>query len=145
MRLFVLLCSAFFLIACKSDLKNKSHYEVKNTQALNVPDGFDYKMDRNIRFQLQVFDHNGIEAQQVGIKIYYPVQSRQTSPSDSLPSIADIPSLIFSGQTDSHGYLEETLVIPVHLKSIQVQTSQLGIINKVSLPLNSHVIYHAFK
>jgi hypothetical protein len=102
-------------------------------------------MDRDITLQLQVFDHNGIEAQQVGIKVYEPSKATTSLPSDSAPVIADTPSLIFSGQTNNLGYLEESIIIPMHLEEIEIQVSQVGINNTVSLPLNNNIISYEFK
>jgi hypothetical protein len=50
------------------------------------------------------------------------------------PSIAPTAVLIYSGQTNSTGYLEETVRILMHLASVQV--SQFGINNRVSLDTN---------
>lgn len=145
MKLTLLFFSLFLLFACNSEKEIEQKQEIRNNQALNVPDGFDYKMDRDITLQLQVFDHNGTEAQQVGIKVYEPSKATTALPSDSAPVITDIPSLIFSGQTNSLGYLEESVVIPMHLEKIEIQVSQVGINNSVLLPLNNNVIFYEFK
>jgi len=101
---------------------------MNNPDALSVPNGFDYKMDRDIQFNLQVLDHNGVPGKFIGIQIFEP----------SL-------TLIYSGQTNSEGYLEEVVRIPMHLESVQVQASQVGINNLVSLDVNKDVIFHEFK
>ena len=85
-------------------------------------------MDRDIQFNLQVLDHNGVPGKFIGIQIFEP----------SL-------TLIYSGQTNSEGYLEEVVRIPMHLESVQVQASQIGINNLVSLDVNKNVIFHEFK
>ncbi len=145
MKLILFFCSLFLLFACNSEQEIEKKQEIKNNQALNVPDGFDYKMDRDITLQLQVFDHNGIEAQQVGIKVYEPSKATIPSPSDPAPAIAQMPSLIFAGQTNNLGYLEESIVIPMHLERIEVQVSQVGINNTVLLPVNNNIIFYEFK
>lgn len=105
-----------------------SNPAINNPAALNIPDGFDYKMDRDIQFNLQVLDHNGVPGKFIGIRIYSPSEA-----------------LIYSGQTDSTGYLEDIVRIPMHLESVQVQASQLGINNLVTLDVNKNVIFHEFK
>lgn len=119
--------------------------EKNNPSALNVPNGFDYKMDRDIQFNLQVLDHNGVPGKFIGIRIYEPSDHELSSDEVSAPSIAPAPVLIYSGQTNSTGYLEEIVRIPMHLESVQVQVSQLGINNRVALDVDKNVIFHEFK
>jgi hypothetical protein len=119
--------------------------EENNPSALNVPNGFDYKMDRDIQFNLQVLDHNGVPGKFIGIQIYEPSKHVLSSDDVSAPSIAPAPVLIYSGQTNSTGYLEEIVRIPMHLESVQVQVSQLGINNRVALDVDKNVISHEFK
>jgi hypothetical protein len=118
---------------------------MNNPSALNVPNGFDYKMDRDIQFNLQVLDHNGVPGKFIGIRIYEPSNHELSSDDVSAPSIEPTPILIYSGQTNSTGYLEEIVRIPMHLESVQVQVSQLGINNRVDLDINKTVIFHEFK
>lgn len=119
--------------------------EKNNPSALNVPNGFDYKMDRDIQFNLQVLDHNGTPGKFIGIRIYEPSGHQLSNDDVPAPSIAPTAVLIYSGQTNSTGYLEETVRIPMHLASVQVQVSQLGINNRVTLDTNKTVIFHEFK
>lgn len=142
------------LISCGGD-KSKSNNTpadpdinnpaINNPAALNIPDGFDYKMDRDIQFNLQVLDHNGVPGKFIGIKIYEPSEHQLSNDDESAPSIAPTAVLIYSGQTNSTGYLEDVVRIPMHLESVQVQASQLGINNLVILDVNKTVIFHEFK
>jgi len=137
------------LISCGGEKSESSsppiQLEENNPSALNVPNGFDYKMDRDIQFNLQVLDHNGVPGKFIGIQIYEPSKHELSNDDTSAPSIAPAPILIYSGQTNSTGYLEEVVRIPMHLESVQVQVSQLGINNRVSLNVNRTVIFHEFK
>ena len=118
---------------------------MNNPDALSVPNGFDYKMDRDIQFNLQVLDHNGAPGKFIGIRIYEPSEHVLSNDDAPAPSIAPTAVLIYSGQTNSTGYLEEIVRIPMHLASVQVQASQLGISNVVTLDTNKNVIFHEFK
>jgi len=135
------------LISCvKPKPKNNDlEIDIENPSALNIPDGFDYKMDRDIQFNLQVLDHNGTPGRFIGIRIYEPSNHELSNNDTEIPDIADSAALIFSGQTNNMGYLEETVRIPMHLESVQIQASQLGINNLVTLNLNNDVIFHEFK
>jgi hypothetical protein len=140
--------SILLLISCgggKSKSTPPIQVKMNNPSALNVPNGFDYKMDRDIQFNLQVLDHNGVPGKFIGIRIYEPSNHELSSDDVSAPSIEPTPILIYSGQTNSTGYLEEIVRIPMHLESVQVQVSQLGINNRVDLDINKTVIFHEFK
>jgi hypothetical protein len=149
MKILLFTLLTLLLISCGKDEpkpdKNELAINNDNPSALNVPDGFDYKMDRDIQFNLQVLDHNGTPGKFIGIRIYEPSDHQLSSNETAIPNIASSAVLIFSGQTNSMGYLEETVLIPMHLESVQIQASQLGINNLVTLNLNNDVIFHEFK
>ena len=138
------------LVAC-SDEKTKAANVLidnppqENPSALNVPNGFAYKMDRDITFHLQVFDHNGNAGYNIGIRIYEPSSHQLSSNELSAPAIAPKQAIIYSGQTDEFGYFEETVILPMHLENIYVQASQLGIQNSVIIDVNGDSIYYQFK
>ncbi len=140
----------FLLIACKEEVDNKSRQDpplnTDNPSALNVPDGFDYKMDRDITFKLQVLDHNGFPGQFIGIQIFEQSGQEVIDEDSSEPTHTTSATLIFSGQTNEMGYLEEIIQLPMHLENVQVQASQLGINNRVTLntKTNTNVIFHEF-
>ncbi len=140
--------SILLLISCgggKSKSNTPIELETNNPSALNVPNGFDYKMDRDIQFNLQVLDHNGAAGNFIGIKIYEPSQHELSNDDVPAPSIAPTAILIYSGQTNSAGYFEDIISIPMHLEAVQIQVSQLGINNLVTLDINKNVIFHEFK
>ena len=149
MKLILFSALTFLLLACAGD-QSKNNFPAKsngnnNPDSLNVPDGFDYKMDRDITFKLQVLDHNGKPGKYIGIKIYEPSEHVLSSDDTSMPNIEPKAILIYSGQTNGKGYLEESVTIPMHLKSVQVQASQLGINNLADLAVNKPVVFHEFK
>ena len=115
-----------------------------NSDGLNIPDGFDYQMNRDINFSFQVLDHNGSPGYFIGIRIYETTDHKMSSINESEPSIAPHPILIYSGQTDVLGYFAETIRLPMHLKSVQVQASQLGINNSIILEIRTDNIFHQF-
>lgn len=149
MKILLFALIALSLISCKEE-KSKENIpdsltHKNNPTSLNVPDGFDYKMDRDIQFKLQVLDPNGNPGRLIGIRIYEPSEHELSTTETAIPSIEPIPALIYAGQTDATGYLEEVVRIPMHLKSVQVQASQLGINNLVTLSITNDVIFHEFK
>jgi len=149
MNRLLIITITFLLFACKADEVEKTSRQdpslnSDNPSALNVPDGFDYKMDRDITFKLQVLDHNGLPGQFIGIQVYEQSEQEVYDDSSSVPIISTSATLIFSGQTNDNGYLEEIIRIPMHLESVQVQASQLGINNRVTLNTNTDVIFHEF-
>ncbi len=149
MKTILFAISILLLISCgggKSKSNNASvEPGINNPDALNVPNGFDYKMDRDIQFNLQVLDHNGAAGNFIGIKIYEPSQHKLSNNDVPAPSIAPTAILIYSGQTNSTGYFEDIVRIPMHLETVQIQVSQLGINNLVTLDINKNVIFHEFK
>lgn len=149
MKILLFVALTLSLVACGGG-KSKSNSDTSdpltnNPSALNVPDGFDYKMDRDIKFNLQVLDHNGIPGKFIGVRIYEP--SYHTLSADDVPAPSAEPTavLIYSGQTNSTGYLEEVVRVPMHLDSVQIQVSQLGINNQITLDADKSVIFHEFK
>lgn len=146
-RLLVILIS-FLIIACNQVEEDSSEHTAtfkENPNALNIPDGFDYKMDRDITFKIQVLDHNGLPSRHIGIQVYEFSGQEVVDEHLSAPTIPSAAILIFSGQTDEFGYLEESIRIPMHLTSVQIQASQLGINNRVTMNTNTDVIFHEFK
>lgn len=149
MKMIIFGVLTLLLISCGGG-KSKSNNPptdpvISNPDALSVPNGFDYKMDRDIQFNLQVLDHNGVPGKFIGIRIYEPSEHQLSNDDVPAPSIAPTAVLIYSGQTNSTGYLEDIVRIPMHLESVQVQASQIGINNLVSLDVSKNVIFHEFK
>lgn len=150
MKTILFTISILLLISCGGEKsKSKSNLplelETNNPSALNVPNGFDYEMDRDIQFNLQVLDHNGAAGKFIGIRIYEPAKHELSNDDVPAPSIAPKAILIYSGQTNSTGYLEDIVRIPMHLETVQIQVSQLGINNLVTLDINKNVVFHEFK
>lgn len=116
-----------------------------NPDALNVPDGFDYKMHRDITVRLQVLDHNQNPGRFIGVQIFEPSHAPNKNPRAKIPAVAKLPKLILRGQTNQTGYFEQQLRIPGHLEQLEVQVSQLGIINRAVLNVSSHDLFHEFR
>lgn len=151
MRLNILfLLLPFLLIACgggsSSGQTTTLEPEVPNNQsdnpdALNVPDGFDYKMHRDVTLKLQVLDHNSNPGKYIGVQVF----EADSAGDINNPSNMENPNIIFRGQTDVNGYFEDQIRLPSHSKEILVQVSQLGIENSAVLTINNHDIFHEFK
>ena len=146
MKFVFLFLTLGVLLGCNLERQSSSDKNVdsqqNNPDGLNVPNGFDYKTHRDITVRLQVLDHTGFPAQQVGVRIYPVSETFHNDP--ILDSTDALSSPIYKNQTNNSGYLEDQIRVPGHWASIYVVVNQLGIQNSVILPIEDYDIFHEF-
>ena len=116
-----------------------------NSEAFNVPDGFDYRMHKDLTIRLQVLDHNENPGRFIGVQVFEPLETAMQNEESSAPNLSAKPKLILRGQTDGLGYFEDNIRLPGHLKEVEIQVSQLGIENRAVLSIGNHDLFHEFK
>jgi len=150
---FMVIASAvLFLSACggtstsnNSSVVSDSKSDNSNSEALNVPDGFDYRMHKDLTIRLQVLDHNQHPGRFIGVQVFEPLETAMQNEESSAPNLSAKPKLILRGQTDGLGYFEDNIRLPGHLKEVEIQVSQLGIENRAVLSIGNHDLFHEFK
>ena len=126
------------------------------SDALQVPDDFDYDMNQSVTLRIQVLDHNGNPGKHIAVTISEAAtadNSGQPPPAHAAaggkagyqPVSVALANVISRGQTDQFGYFEQQLHLPGHLTRLQVQVSQLGINNQALLDIRHSTVFHEFK
>ena len=110
------LATLMFTWACSKDSEESPNAPSSNKtmDELVIPEGFDFATDKNIEIELRALANDNSPMRNIRIDIYNGSSEAGGS-------------LMYSGATDEQGYFKLNAPIPSYLKSVFVQTHQIGL------------------
>ncbi len=110
------LATLMFTWACSKDSEETPNAPSSNKtmDELVIPEGFDFATDKNIEIELRALANDNSPMRNIRIDIYNGSSEAGGS-------------LMYSGATDEQGYFKLNAPIPSYLKSVFVQTHQIGL------------------
>lgn len=110
------LATLMFTWACSKDSEETPNTSSSNKtmDELVIPEGFDFATDKNIEIELRALANDNSPMRNIRIDIYNGSSEAGGS-------------LMYSGATDEQGYFKLNAPIPSYLKSVFVQTHQIGL------------------
>lgn len=110
------LATLMFTWACSKDREETPNAPSSNKtmDELVIPEGFDFATDKNIEIELRALANDNSPMRNIRIDIYNGSSEAGGS-------------LMYSGATDEQGYFKLNAPIPSYLKSVFVQTHQIGL------------------
>jgi len=110
------LATLMFTWACSKDSEETPNAPSSNKtmDELVIPEGFDFATDKSIEIELRALANDNSPMRNIRIDIYNGSSEAGGS-------------LMYSGATDEQGYFKLNAPIPSYLKSVFVQTHQIGL------------------